>query len=86
MIIRQQILNIICRFETSWEVTLFSLEEAYALSQRLATFIEDDLIKLSDNKLVVLPEGRPFVRNICMAFDKRMLASETTQRLFSQTV
>lgn len=86
MIIRQQILNIICRFETSWEASLFPLEEAYALSQRLATFIEDDLIELSDNKLVVLPEGRPFVRNICMAFDKRMLASETTQRLFSQTV
>lgn len=84
--IRQQILNIICHFETSWEDSLFPLEEAFALQERLAPFIEDKLIKLTDNKLVVLPEGRPFVRNICMAFDKRMLTSETTQRLFSQTV
>jgi oxygen-independent coproporphyrinogen-3 oxidase len=84
--IRQQILNIICHFETSWDDSLFPLEEAFALQERLVPFVEDKLIKLADNKLVVLPEGRPFVRNICMAFDKRMLTSETTQRLFSQTV
>jgi oxygen-independent coproporphyrinogen-3 oxidase len=84
--IREQILNLICRFKTSWDTDTWTFEEKEALFERLQPFIEDDLIVLHDNRLEVLEAGKTFIRNICMAFDMRMIRENPQHRLFSQTI
>ncbi|MEA5426046.1 oxygen-independent coproporphyrinogen III oxidase [Arcicella lustrica] len=84
--IRQQILDIMCQFATSWKDDEFSFEERQVLFEKLEGFKQDGLLTYDENSLQVNPEGRPFIRNICMAFDKRMLQENTERKLFSQTV
>jgi oxygen-independent coproporphyrinogen-3 oxidase len=83
---RQQILNIMCRFATHWQTDDFDEQERAILYQTLNGFQQDGLIFFDHNSLLVLPLGRPFIRNICMAFDKRMLRQQTEKPLFSQTI
>jgi oxygen-independent coproporphyrinogen III oxidase len=84
--VRQQILDIMCQFTTSWSDDDFSFEEKEVLYGKLEGFKQDNLLTYDSNSLQVKPEGRPFIRNICMAFDKRMLQENTERKLFSQTV
>lgn len=84
--IRQQILDIMCQFATSWADDDFNFEEKQVLFSKLEGFKQDGLLTYDRNSLQVKPEGRPFIRNICMAFDKRMLQEKTERKLFSQTV
>ncbi|MDO9137708.1 MAG: coproporphyrinogen III oxidase, partial [Lutibacter sp.] len=53
---------------------------------RLGEIIGDGLIEVSDNKIVVKEEGRMFVRNICMAFDLRLVENQPEIRIFSMTI
>ncbi len=63
--------------------------------ERLQPFLDDGLISLGSH-CQVLPKGRAFLRNICMAFDARLWENETpllhrqgigaTTTRFSQTV
>lgn len=84
--IRQQILNIMCRFETRWSLEDWLPDDWDELRDKLEEFRQDGLITYDRVSLRVLEAGRPFLRNICMAFDERMNAGKRTERLFSQTV
>jgi oxygen-independent coproporphyrinogen III oxidase len=84
--IRQQILNIMCRFRTNWSTTDWTDQEWACLEKKLANFADDGLIDYDETALWVRPEGRPFLRNICMAFDSYLTQGEPSQKLFSQTV
>lgn len=86
--IRQQILNIMCRFKTHWSVTDWTEAEWDALNRQLADFALDGLIDYDETALWVRPEGRPFLRNIGMAFDAYLNNADapTTQPMFSKTV
>ena len=53
---------------------------------RLQEIIDDGLIDVYDNKIVVKEEGRMFVRNICMAFDLRLIENKPETRIFSMTI
>ena len=86
LFVRQQILNIMCRLETTWQLADWPAGELDALAERLEVFAEDQLIQYNQFGLRVLPQGLPFVRNICMAFDQRLLRSNPQQRLFSLTI
>jgi oxygen-independent coproporphyrinogen III oxidase len=86
LIMRQHILNIICKFTTTWQGTDFNFEEKMELMKKLEDFEKDGLIEFDDHSLRVKKEGQPFVRNICMAFDKRMLTQKQEKNLFSQTI
>lgn len=86
LFIRQQILNIMCQSETSWKLTDWTSEELDELMDRLEVFKDDNLLFCNEFGLKVLPQGLPFIRNICMAFDKRLLRANPQQRLFSQTI
>ncbi|GAB3543925.1 oxygen-independent coproporphyrinogen III oxidase [Spirosoma fluminis] len=84
--LRRQILNIMCQGETHWHLGCWSKSEWAALSERLEEFRLDGLLEYDAEGLRVYPEGRPFLRNICMAFDERLNYAQPKTQLFSQTV
>lgn len=84
--IRKHILNIMCNLETSWETPENYFKELPEVLISLKEMEEDGLLTFSDHGLKVLEAGRPFVRNICMAFDLKMKANKPDTQLFSMTV
>ena len=85
-IIRRHILNIMCHFATSWEeksTQIKNIEMHLGLLQELQ---KDGLVKIEENSLSIPGHARPFVRNICMAFDKRLQEKEPATKLFSMTI
>jgi oxygen-independent coproporphyrinogen-3 oxidase len=85
-IVRQHILNIMCHFETTWDKQDRQFPELEACLLKLQEMEADGLVELSKNKLVVPEHARPFVRNICMAFDLRLLRKAPDTRIFSMTI
>ena len=84
--IRQHILNIMCHFETDWSEDINTFPFFEDLNQRLSEFELDGLLTLENNSLKIKAEGIPFVRNVCMQFDSRLLNSEKKENLFSKTI
>jgi oxygen-independent coproporphyrinogen III oxidase len=84
--VRKQILEIMCQFATTWNDEDFTLDEQIVLKNNLSEFERDGILSFDSNSLSVHEKGKPFVRNICMAFDKRMLREKTTTKLFSQVI
>jgi len=86
LIIRRHILNIMCHFETSWEKTELQFDELPEVLERLTEMQNDGLVEFTENGLTVPERARPFVRNICMAFDLRLLRNKPKTRIFSMTI
>ena len=85
LIIRKHILNLMCNLETEWNLGLDqNTKEAIIL--RLKEIIDDGLVESDGNKLVVKEKGRMFVRNICMAFDLKLINNKPETRIFSMTI
>ncbi|RAU81777.1 oxygen-independent coproporphyrinogen III oxidase [Pontibacter arcticus] len=83
-LIRAHILNLMCRFYTSWS----EAEQPYfadALT-RLQPLAEDGLVAYGNTFVEVLPAGKTFLRNIAMCFDARLWESEPTTPVFSRSV
>jgi oxygen-independent coproporphyrinogen-3 oxidase len=85
-IFRKHILNIMCNQETSWKSPNEQCEELNAAIERLKEMESDGLIKLSSSHLSVKAEGRPLIRNICMAMDARLWSKQPKTQLFSKTI
>lgn len=85
-IIRNHILNLMCRFETSWTQKEMRFKEMNLVLERLVEMEIDGLISVSENNLKVTPKGQAFIRNICMAFDVLLHRSKPETRLFSMTI
>lgn len=84
--VREIILDIMCRFRAEWHPADWTFEEWRDIRAALEGFAADGLLTFDERSLTVLPAGRPFVRNICMAFDMRLRRAQPTERTFSQTV
>lgn len=85
--LRRHILDVMCNFETRWADTPEEVRSIVeALPGRLSEMVADGLLELDEEGLRVLEGGRPFVRNICMAMDARMLRKQPTSAIFSSTV
>ena len=85
-IIRQHILNLMCRFETTWYTQEEYFPELMDVLERLGEMESDRLVEISNNVLKVTAKGRPFIRNICMAFDVLLHKKAPDTRLFSLTI
>lgn len=85
LIIRRHILNLMCRFETSWTPET-SFPEIEQVIDQLQEMENDDLVKIENNTIFVTEKGKPFVRNICMAFDLRLKRKAPQTQLFSMTI
>jgi oxygen-independent coproporphyrinogen-3 oxidase len=86
LILRQLILNIMCRFETSWQNAENQCDALYEGIERLLEPESDGLIELDPYQLKVTETGRPFIRNICMALDARYWRRQPAGKIFSQAV
>ncbi len=86
LIIRQHILNIMCQFETSWNDEKLQFPELTEVIDSLYEMQQDGLLELQENKLIVTEKGKPFVRNICMAFDLHLKRKAPERQLFSMTI
>ena len=86
LIIRKHILNIMCNFETDWKNSASQFVELEQVIMALKELEQDGLIILSPFHLKVTEKGRAFLRNICMAFDLRLLRKQPATTLFSTTV
>jgi oxygen-independent coproporphyrinogen-3 oxidase len=84
--IRRTILDLMCHMRADWTDALAHLPESEGIRQRLREFEADGLLQDDGHQIVVLEAGRPFVRNICMALDLRLLRKAPETRLFSMTV
>lgn len=86
LIIRKHILNLMCQFKTDWKDPSMYFEEIPLIMEKLKEMEYDGLILIFENKLEVLPKGKPFIRNICLPFDMRMQRKKPKTQLFSMTV
>jgi len=85
-IVRKHILNLMCRFETTWNHRSAHFPELFPILDRLQVMERDGLVKISPNKIIVTERGRPFIRNICIAFDLLLHRKAPETRLFSMTI
>ncbi|GGX18628.1 oxygen-independent coproporphyrinogen III oxidase [Aquimarina muelleri] len=85
-IIRQHILNLMCHFKTDWEQDELYFKELPEVLQNIKELEKDGLLIINDNYIQVTEKGRPFVRNICMAFDLRLQRNKPETMLFSMTI
>lgn len=86
LIVRKHILNIMCHLETSWEDESMQLAEMPQIIERLEELIQDKVLSVAGQTLKVTEEGRMFIRNICMAFDLRLIENQPEIRIFSMTI
>mgnify|MGYP005869174727 FL=1 len=86
LIIRTHIRNIMCEFQTCWNDESLQFEAIYEVLESLHEMELDQLITIQNNTLKVTEAGKPFIRNICMAFDLRLKRTIPTTKIFSMTI
>lgn len=84
--IRKHILNLMCHYETSWETDNLKFDALPKVLKQLEEMKRDGLITVSSEKLNITNAGKPFVRNVCMAFDVLLQRSQPEKQLFSMTI
>ncbi|MDO4229811.1 MAG: oxygen-independent coproporphyrinogen III oxidase [Capnocytophaga sp.] len=86
LVIRRHILNLMCHFNTSWEDNSMKIKEIDSIKHQLKEMVNDGLVKIEDTKMEITDAGKPFVRNVCMAFDLRLQRNIPNTKIFSMTV
>lgn len=86
LILRRHVLNVMTRFETSWEDADLYVPHLDTVAERLREPARDGLVRLTRRGCRITEEGRPFLRNICMAFDARLARGTNGAQLFSRTI
>lgn len=86
LIVRKHILNIMCKFHTTWNSENTYFDEIPAILPQLKEFEQDGLLEFISDGIQVTEKGKAFVRNICMAFDMRLQRKAPDRQLFSMTV
>ena len=81
--LRQHILNVMCRFKTDFTDDVDLIVQ---LRERLSEMETDGLVSWEGSILRVTDTGVPYVRNVCMSLDQRLLAKKPATQLFSQTI
>lgn len=85
LIIRKHILNLMCHLKTDWSSGLY-FEQLPEVLFSLEEMLHDELIEITDTSLKITEKGKPFVRNVCMAFDLRLRENQPQRQLFSMTI
>lgn len=86
LIVRKHILNMMCHFRTTWdskEEQIVNLKKQIGLLEEM---IKDNLVIVNEDSIEIPEMARPYVRNICMAFDMRLQNNKPDTQLFSMTI
>jgi oxygen-independent coproporphyrinogen-3 oxidase len=83
LMIRRHILNLMCTGKTDWHSPLSGNNELIAGLERAKLLEQDGLVEILENKLIVTPLGKRFLRNICMTLDARLWSEQPEAQLFS---
>jgi oxygen-independent coproporphyrinogen-3 oxidase len=75
-----------CNFYTSWDEESAKIKDIEKHLSLLQEMQNDGLVLIEGNSLSVPDSARAFVRNICMAFDKKMQNKMPETKLFSMTI
>ena len=75
-----------CQFTTSWKDKALDFPELPLVLASLEEMHEDGLLIIQNDTITVTEKGKPFVRNICMAFDLRLIRKAPETKLFSMTI
>lgn len=86
LIIRSHILNLMCQFTTAWEDSTLYFPEISDVIITLQEMEKDGLLTIAKKSITVTEKGKPFVRNVCMAFDLRLKRNAPSTKLFSKTI
>jgi len=86
LIIRKHILNLMCEFGTSWADTSTYFKEIPEVLIQLKEMEKDGLLEMHKERLQVTESGKPYIRNICMAFDLHLKRKAPDTALFSMTI
>ncbi|HEX8290245.1 MAG TPA: oxygen-independent coproporphyrinogen III oxidase [Pyrinomonadaceae bacterium] len=86
LVLRRHILNLMTRYETDWSCEDSFTPYLEGIGDRLAEPARDGLVRVDGVGCRVTEAGRPFLRNICMAFDARIGLKAEAARQFSRTV
>lgn len=86
LIIRQHILNLMCTFKTSWADPSMAFPELSEVLSQLEEMQQDGLLVLQPQGIQITEQGKPFIRNICMAFDLHLKRKQPQTRIFSMTI
>src|SRR5205085_12286107 len=86
LVLRRHILNLMTRFCTDWRAPDLYVPYLDTAHEQLAEMSRDGLVKLFADRCEITTDGRPFLRNICMAFDARLARESAGARLFSRTI
>ena len=86
MMIKRHILDLMCQFETSLPSNFSQTEYGEVVLEKLEKLVADEIVLLTSNKCIITPFGKPFVRNVCMAFDPYIQLENTSSKTFSSTI
>ena len=86
LVIRRFILDLMCHFEASWEADSAFSSFFDNGAKQLKEMVRDGLVEIFDHRVVVTTAGRPFVRNICMIFDSKLVKNTPEKQIFSNTI
>jgi oxygen-independent coproporphyrinogen-3 oxidase len=75
-----------CKFKTSWNDNDLKIDNLEFHLRLLKDLEIDGLVNIYKDSLTIPEHARPFVRNICMAFDKKLHQKQPQEKLFSQTI
>lgn len=85
-ILRRHILNLMTQRRTQWSASHLKTMHLETVRERLNEMEKDGLVKFFQDGCEITEAGRPFIRNICMAFDARLIERAPTTQVFSQTI
>jgi oxygen-independent coproporphyrinogen-3 oxidase len=83
--IRRTILDLMCHFNCNLSY-LKDDTELNTIVSRLSEHLADDLLRIDQDGISVKPEGKTFIRTICMALDEFVWSKEPSKQMFSQSV
>jgi len=86
LLLRRHIHALMCGFKTSLSQSDKADNVIAECLQRLAELEKDGLVHITEDAVSVTVKGRPFIRNICMAFDARLWRKLPQSQLFSTAI
>ena len=86
LIVRKHILNMMCHFKTDWNHDEKEIVDLQKQTGLLAEMAQDGLVYFKEDSLEIPDHARPYVRNICMAFDMHLQKNKPETQLFSMTI